>query len=68
MSIAQVHTKDGKYLGDAIAMVELGGELKGGTVIYVADFLYYYPNRANLLDAVLKLARKTLPIPLARVD
>ncbi|MGB0371556.1 MAG: right-handed parallel beta-helix repeat-containing protein [Opitutales bacterium] len=60
LSIARVKDDTGEYLGDAIAVVELGGELRGGTLIYVADFLYYYPNRANLLDAVFKLVRRSV--------
>jgi hypothetical protein len=56
-SLARVTLPDGADLGDAVAVVVLGGELAPGRLVYVASDLLGCPQREALLDAVLAQAR-----------
>lgn len=51
--LATVTRPDGSYNGEAIALVQPGGELGEGAILYVASDLTDYPDREGLLDAIL---------------
>lgn len=53
-SLAHVTRPDGTDGGDVIACVQPGGRVGDGRVIYVASALLRYPNREQLLDAMLR--------------
>ena len=52
-ALATVRLSDGTAHGDAIACVQPGGDLGEGRIIYVAGDLQRYPDREQLLDAIL---------------
>lgn len=62
-SLCRVELPDGTYNGDAIAMVQPGGGLGDGRIVYVAADLAGYPDREALLNAALayvhRLAEQT---------
>jgi len=55
-ALATTRLPDGTIHGDAIACVQPGGDLGEGRIIYVAGDLQRYPNRVQLLDAILAYA------------
>jgi len=59
--LASAALKDGTHLGDAIACVRPGGDLREGKIFFVAGDLLRYPDREKLLDALLRSVEDALP-------
>lgn len=59
-SLVKVFDSEGNYVGDAVSIVQPGGEFKDGTVIYLAEGMSRYEDREALLNAVLKATHRTL--------
>ena len=56
-SLVQIVDEDGNKVGDAVALVQPGGDFGDGTVIYVAAGMAQYPDREGLLDHVLRVTQ-----------
>jgi hypothetical protein len=60
-ALASVTRPDGTAGGDVIACVQPGGALGDGHIVYVASAMLSHPDRAQVLDAILRYVRSTLP-------
>ena len=59
-SLVKVYGPEGDYIGDAVSVVQPGGEFDDGTVIYLAEGMTKYEDRETLLNEVLKVVHQSI--------
>lgn len=59
-ALLEVYDPEGQYVGDALSVVQPGGEFNDGTIVYVASELTNMDDREALLDQILKAVYQTL--------